>query len=148
MSTKKPFLAINTEIDDEALERVARAKGVPALTPAAVDEPARKAAIPRPVAADRAGEGAIEVAKSVAPAGPASAPPPDPAAPTPRARISYVKAGIPDYALIEMKTRAMAEKVSLNHLILSALKDAGISIKPADLIEDGRRLRGKNSLGA
>jgi hypothetical protein len=32
--------------------------------------------------------------------------------------------------------------VSVRHVIMSALKGSGIEIKDADMIEDGRRLRG------
>lgn len=131
MSERKPFFSIADDVDDTALEAIARKKGVPALrrdterseasheTEGQGRESARKS--PVPVAND-----ALDVG------------------PTPRTRMSYVKACLPDYALRELKTRAMAERVSINHLLLKALTLSGIAIKPEDLIEDGRRLRGKN----
>ena len=126
---KKPFLSIAADIDDSAIERMALAKGVPQLSQTVANRSQAMAAMSEP---SRAGQGAQIV--------PAAEP--EVETPTPRARISYVKAGIPDYALLELKTRAMHEKVSLNHIILSALKTAGFDIHDRDLIEDGRRLRG------
>jgi hypothetical protein len=61
--------------------------------------------------------------------------------------MSYVKACLPDYALTELKTRALQQRVSINHLLLKALDQAGIHIKPDDLVADGRRLRGRNAHG-
>jgi hypothetical protein len=46
---------------------------------------------------------------------------------------------VPDYAWIEIKTRAAQQMVSLRHVIMSALKASGIDIKDTDMIEDGRR---------
>lgn len=37
------------------------------------------------------------------------------------------------------------ERVTLNHLILSALRAKGFHVEEGDMIEDGRRLRGKAS---
>ena len=49
---------------------------------------------------------------------------------------------VPDYAWIAIKMRAAKEMVSVRHIIMTALKADGIDIKEADMIEDGRRLRG------
>ena len=49
---------------------------------------------------------------------------------------------VPDYAWVAIKTRAAQEMVSLRHVILSALRANGIEIRDADMVEDGRRLRG------
>lgn len=146
---RKPFLSITSDIDDEAIERIARAKGVPRLSDRS--EPARleRGAVEddRPPVdgrgSGRDGEGGPEPGDAE-PAGQPTPPDVRPA-PTPRARISYVKAGIPDYALTALKTRAIEQRVSLNHLILSALRQAGIPIEDADMVEDGRRLRGSRA---
>ena len=52
---------------------------------------------------------------------------------------------VPDYAWIAIKTRAAQEMVSVRHVIMSALRANGIEIKDADMIEDGRRLRGSEA---
>jgi hypothetical protein len=142
---RKPFLSITPDVDDDAIARLARTKGVPELTSSRDAGPRRQIVVPETSANDRVseakgreGEGALInhiAAERV------TTPEAEAAGPTPRGRISYVKAGIPDYALIELKTRALTEKVSLNHLLLAALKQAGIHIRDADMIEDGRRLR-------
>lgn len=65
---------------------------------------------------------------------------------TPRSRMKSLNIELPDYAWIELKTKAARQMVSVRHLIMSALIDTGIEIKDGDIIEDGRRLRGKNSI--
>ncbi len=140
MTDKKPFLSITPDVDDDAIAALARTKGVPELTGGADPKPRHKIVVATDGANDRqreprrAGEGHRT---ELAPIDPATVP----LEATPRHRISYVKAGIPDYALIELKTRALHQKVSLNHLLLTALRKDGITIHEADLIEDGRRLR-------
>ena len=61
---------------------------------------------------------------------------------TPRSRMKTLNIEVPDYAWIAIKTRAAQEMVSVRHVLMSALKASGIEIKDADMIEDGRRLRG------
>ena len=61
---------------------------------------------------------------------------------TPRARMKPLNVEVPDYAWIALKTRAAQEMVSVRHVILLALRASGIEIKDADMVEDGRRLRG------
>lgn len=149
MITKKPFLSITPDVDDDAIAALARTKGVPELTPQAMPAPRRAITIPDTHANDRSAEATEQRAghgvgqgAPVAPLPSATAQTSAEPAPTPRARISYVKAGIPDYALVELKTRALTEKVSLNHLLLAALRKDGITIHDADMVEDGRRIRG------
>lgn len=48
---------------------------------------------------------------------------------------------LPDYTWTDLKIRAAREQVSVRHIIMSALKEQGIEISEADMIEDGRRLR-------
>ena len=65
---------------------------------------------------------------------------------TPRARMKPLNIEVPDYAWIAIKMRAAQQMVSVRHIIMSALKADGIEIKAADMIEDGRRLRGGESI--
>lgn len=65
---------------------------------------------------------------------------------TPRSRMRALNVELPDYAWIELKTKAAIEMVSVRHLIMEALQVSGIKIEEHDMIEDGRRLRGKNSV--
>ena len=60
---------------------------------------------------------------------------------TPRSRMKSLNVELPDYVWVELKSRAAREMVSVRHIIMSLLNDAGIDIITADLIEDGRRLR-------
>lgn len=114
-----PFLPVTADIDDEALESLARDKGVGAL-----------------VKPERAQRAAIEPARR--PDGIAS---PGTAAPTPRHRMKPINIELPDYAWTELKIRAARAQVSVRHIIMTALKQQGIPIADIDLVEDGRRLR-------
>lgn len=120
--SKKPFLSIAAEVDDDAIEAIARRKGVPAMTTAEVT----------PRASEPAGQGAAIT--------PSMEPLPQ------RPQLSYIKAAIPDYALTDLKTRALQDEVTVNHLILKALTGLGIAIRREHMVEDGRRLRGRNAV--
>jgi hypothetical protein len=61
---------------------------------------------------------------------------------TPRGRMKTLNIEVPDYAWIAIKTRAAQQMVSVRHIIMAALRASGVDIKDADMIEDGRRLRG------
>lgn len=124
-SARKPFMSIMPDIDDVAIEAVARAKGVPSLS----------APEPQPGVAVGAGGPDADNDDAASDHGP-----------TPRSRMAYIKACLPDYAVLDLRTRAAREKVSLNHVILTALAAAGIAIRPEDMIEDGRRLRGSRAI--
>ena len=65
---------------------------------------------------------------------------------TPRVRMKTLNIEVPDYAWIAIKMRAAQEMVSVRHVIMLALKADGIEIKDADMIEDGRRLRGSEAV--
>ena len=52
-----------------------------------------------------------------------------------------LKIELPDYVWVALKKRAAEEMVSLRHIIMTALRDKGIPINDADMIEDGRRFR-------
>ena len=127
---RKPFLSFASEIDDTAIEAMARSKGVPALTRAdATSDRQRADQVQSPAAT------AADVSPALHPSLESGS--------TPRSRMAYVKACLPDYALLELKTRAARERVSVNHILMKALTIAGIPIKPEDMIEDGRRIRGR-----
>ena len=61
---------------------------------------------------------------------------------TPRSRMKTLNIEVPDYVWIAIKTRAAQEMVSVRHILMTVLRTSGIEIKDADMIEDGRRLRG------
>lgn len=127
------FQAVEIDSIDERLEVQAAEKGIPTLV------------VPKP-----------EMPEAVPPA----IEPPKPARPTatktrgraggsaqttPRARMKTLNVEVPDYAWIEIKMRAARQMVSVRHVIMSALKADGIAINDADMIEDGRRLRGDHA---
>ena len=65
---------------------------------------------------------------------------------TPRVRMKTLNIEVPDYAWIAIKMRAAQEMVSVRHVIMLALKADGIEINDADMVEDGRRLRGSEAV--
>lgn len=66
---------------------------------------------------------------------------PQGAEPTPRARMKPLNVELPDYVWVELKSRAARQMVSVRHVILTLLDEAGIPVAEVDMIEDGRRLR-------
>lgn len=140
-SERKAFLSIGDEIDNAA-EQVARRKGIPTLTPPSAPETPKAHIVPGP-SNDKSAPSAMVIDDArragVTPARDAQMP----SAPRP-ARASYVKVKCPDYLLDQLYGHIRKERVTLNHLILSALREKGFHVEEADMIEDGRRLRGKN----
>lgn len=68
----------------------------------------------------------------------------DAVGPVPRsttARRKPLSLEVPDYLATELKIRAARDSVTVRHLVLTALVDAGYDIKAVDMDEDGRRLR-------
>lgn len=123
---RKPFLPLDPEIADERLERLAAENGVGKFE--------------RPAKESRAGEATRIVHVSA----PAPANTPEPAAkPTPK--LKPVNLELPDYVWTELKIRAAHQQTSLKHVIMKALLADGITINDADMIEDGRRVRGSRS---
>ncbi len=59
----------------------------------------------------------------------------------PRSRMKGLKVELPDYVWVALKKRAAEEMVSLRHVIMTALREKGIPINDADMVEDGRRFR-------
>lgn len=58
-----------------------------------------------------------------------------------RAPVKAVNVHLPDYVVDTLKARAFETGASVRFIIMKALHDAGITIEPADLVEDGRRTR-------
>jgi hypothetical protein len=63
--------------------------------------------------------------------------------PTPRSRMKAMNLELPDYVMKQLKTQALREDCSVRHLIMRSLQAQGISIRPPDMVADGRRNRGK-----
>lgn len=134
---RKAFAPITDDIDSR-IEAMARAKGVPSLTaPEAVPQTPRSASARAP---DYGAGGQPVIAPAAPEDGTVQA-----ASTPPRTKVTPVKSFVPDYAFMEIKLRAARERVSINHIVLKALHDAGYHIKPEDMIEDGRRLRGNRA---
>jgi len=58
--------------------------------------------------------------------------------------VSKINFEAPHYLATALKIHAARERTSVRHVILKALRDGGFAINDADMIEDGRRLRGSN----
>jgi len=115
--TRPAFRSVELDPMDARLEARAAEKGIPTLVAPSTAEPSVRTTAPPP---------------TERPAPPASGG----ERATSRARINIE---IPDYAWIELKTRAAREMVSVRHFIMSALKARGIAIEETDMVEDGRR---------
>jgi len=124
-TTRAPFQPVNSDIDDDKLEQLAKSKGVGAFV-----KPAENDA-PKPVA-------------QPVRTGPAKPKPDVDVTPEPAAARSPVKSlnlELPDYVWVDLKIRAAQKQTSLKHVVMTALLKDGVTIKPEDMIEDGRRLR-------
>lgn len=135
-SLRAPFQPVTPDFDDDVIEQLARGKGVGALVR---PEPAR------------AGEGASRATElqTAVPTVPAPRPqqPDEPdlaaaiAGATPRSRMKTINLELPDYVWTELKIRAARRQTSVRHIVMTLLRNDGIDINDADLVEDGRRLR-------
>lgn len=114
--TRAPFAPIAPDIDDQKLEQLAAEKGVGALV--------------KPVANGRGEAPHNAAAKPVAAADP-----------TPRSEMKSLNLELPVYVWTELKIRAAQQQTSLKHVVMTALVKDGVTIKDADMIEDGRRIR-------
>ena len=65
---------------------------------------------------------------------------------TPRSKMKTLNLDVPDYLSTDLKIRAAHNQTSVRHVVMIALIKDGFVIKDADMIEDGRRLRGANKL--
>lgn len=71
----------------------------------------------------------------------------DAAAPSPpaqRAPVEKLTIEVPDYLLDAVKRAALDRRTTARHVVMAALKSAGFAIDDPDLIEDGRRVRGRS----
>ena len=139
--------------EDDLLEALAARKGIARLQNPEEGGAPRAAATPPAVEAMAAEAMAATPAQAPV-AAPAAAPRPEPRRapaaaerqkPTPRERMKSMNLELPDYAMRALKELALRESCSVRHIIMRALAKEGIAIRPADLIADGRRLRGKNA---
>lgn len=121
---RAPFQPLSPDLDAR-LERLAQEKGVGAMVKPVQAEPVHDAAPP-----------------------PASAPPKAPKATahaTPRSRMKTVNLELPDYVWTDLKIRAAHSQTSVRHVVMRALRNDGITIAETDMVEDGRRLRGRET---
>ncbi|MET4724851.1 hypothetical protein ABIF63_008957 [Bradyrhizobium japonicum] len=123
-TNRPPFRPLDPDVTDEHLENLAREKGVGTL---------QKPEAPR------------EQGPKIVVQAPATAAVPEPPAKgaTPRSRMKPINIEAPDYLQVELKVRAAHRQTSVRHVILSALVKDGFTIAEADMIEDGRRARGR-----
>ncbi|MBX9865110.1 MAG: hypothetical protein K2Y42_20400 [Hyphomicrobium sp.] len=119
---RAPFQPVSADIDDQKLERLAAEKGVGSLVKPVADGAGEARSVYEPP----------RVKKSEAP---------NPEA-TPRSQMKTVNLEVPDYAWTELKIRAAREQVSVRHIVMEAMRAIGVAIKDADMVEDGRRIRG------
>jgi len=113
---RKPFLALDAEIDDSRLERLAEEKGVATLVKSASE----------------AGQGAKPARRHEQKVSLE-------AVPTPRNHMKNFSIEIPDYVWKELKMRAFHRGTTIKHVIMTSLVAEGFDIRDADIIEDGRR---------
>jgi hypothetical protein len=64
----------------------------------------------------------------------------------PTAESSKINFEGPAYLATALKIKAAQERTSVRYLIMKALRASGFEINDADMVEDGRRLRGSNKL--
>ena len=132
---RTPFMPVTPDIDDDAIESLARGKGVgslvkPVANRAGKEQPTdvsnSEAAKPTAAQNGKSNTEANQITTTTA---------------TPRSRMKALNIELPDYAWTELKIRAAKEQVSVRHIIMAALTQYGVAIAKIDLIEDGRRLR-------
>lgn len=63
--------------------------------------------------------------------------------PTPRSRMKAMNLELPDYVMRQLKEQALREDCSVRHLIMRSLAAQGVTIRPPDLVTDGRRSRAR-----
>jgi len=137
--TRAPFMPVTPDVDDDALETLARDKGVGALVKPVANRSGESASgnstMPNFSAPEAVQQALPAEAKDVA------APSVAQMEPTPRSRMKAVNFEVPDYTWTELKILAARQQVSVRHVIMAALREKGIPITDADMVEDGRRQR-------
>lgn len=125
-NNRQPFRPLDPDLDDPQLEALAREKGVGTLQ--------------RPISEREQGPKLAAEAPA-----PLTLPEPPAKGATPRARMKPINIEAPDYLWTELKIRAAHRQTSVRHVILTALVKDGFTIAEADMIEDGRRHRGREA---
>jgi hypothetical protein len=121
------FQSVELDPIDARLEAKAAEKGIPTLVIPKIEESEP--------------EEGVEATEPTVAVVPRRTPRATPKQATPRSRMKGLKIELPDYVWVALKKRAAEDMVSLRHIIMSALRDKGIPINDADMIEDGRRFR-------
>lgn len=117
---RKAFHPIAADVDEVA-ERVAKHKGIPSLV---APERIRETAVSEPITTS------------------------SPGAP-PAKSETQVRVSCPDYLMDELCRAALdtqrwgGERVTVNYLVLEALRYRGYHVEEDDLVKDGRRLKKK-----
>jgi hypothetical protein len=130
---KPAFQSVEIDLIDQRLDAQAAEKGIPTLVIPKLGPPEAAVDLNAPEAAKGPARRASRGAGT-------------PVQCTPRDRMKTLNIEVPDYAWIAIKMRAAQDMVSVRHVIMLALRADGIEIKDADMIEDGRRLRGNESV--
>jgi len=131
--TQRPTLhpvAVPLGVDDEALARINKALGIPALvTPAAKPPPA--------------GQDMAQDAPNPEPLPSPSPKSPTPKKPAPAAKLApptvKLSVTVPGYVSDALNVRAAQERSTARHIVMQGLVAIGFQIDPADLVPDGRR---------
>jgi hypothetical protein len=132
---KKPFAPIAIDLDeiDNAVEELARRKGIPTL----VD--------PEPIRANPSGA-EIAHAKTASVRGGEDTGSLLATHPSlPEIEYATLKFEAPLYLIDELHAAARRQRSSLKYLLLSTLKAQGFEVRDEDLVPDGRRLRGSRA---
>jgi len=115
------FQSVEVDGIDARLEAKAAEKGIPTLVAPNKVEKAELVEQPKAGASEREREARKQA--------------------TPRSRMKALKIELPDYVWVALKKQAAEKMVSLRHVIMTSLREQGVAIDEADMIEDGRRLR-------
>lgn len=139
---RPPFQAVELDAIDARLETKAREKGIPTLVAPGGSKRKKRAGEGSPQATPRARNKEVSKTRPTTPDTRHLTPEPA----TPRERMKALTIELPDYVWIDLKTRAARDMVSVRHLIMRMMREAGVAIEARDMIEDGRRLRGRNGV--
>lgn len=123
---RAPFQPLDSDLNDGKLEELAQKKGVGILVKPTGSE------------SEQGGNARTNPTPVLLPE-----PPADGA--TPRSRMKTVNLELPDYVWTELKIRAAHRQTSVRHVIMSALALDGFTITQVDMVEDGRRMRGRTA---
>lgn len=60
-----------------------------------------------------------------------------------RAPLEKLTLEVPNYLSVALRCASAEKRMSVRHLVMLALRDAGYAVEDVDMIPDGRRARGK-----